>query len=78
VFAESGSAIKSRHDPPRHWRNKKKASIPIKDKDAFVFPISRRTPLCSGGNQPTEAPILVILKYLSRFFEKEAGFVKLY
>jgi hypothetical protein len=78
MFAESGSAIKNVITHYAIGETNKKASIPIKDKDAFVFLVFRRTPLCSGGNQSTKVLILVILKYLSRFFPKKRGFVKLY
>jgi hypothetical protein len=73
VFPESGSAIKHVFTHYTIGGTNKKASIPLKEKDAFVFLISRRTPLCSDGNQSTEAPILVILKHLSRFFQKKEG-----
>jgi hypothetical protein len=77
MFAESGSAIKY---VTTHYAisETKKGVYPIEDKDAFVFLISRRTPLCSGVNQSTKRLILVIPKYLSRFFPKKRGLVKLY
>jgi hypothetical protein len=70
VYAENDSATEYVITRKAIGELKKKASIPMKGKDTFVFLSSHCTPLCSKVNLLTEVVFLAILNILSRFFKQ--------